>query len=193
MNRVALVVGHNKNHQGARDITSGAHEFGHNSCLALEIAKRLNAQCAIFFRRDLGSYSREMSELVCQVNRYRANAVISLHFNSFDGNHSGSCALICSGSSAGKLAAELTDKCSRAMAIKDRGVVRQNKSWAKVKDGRPAGPELYVLTQTQAPAVILETHFGDHIVDSTAMYNDILDVALAIAKVIDSYQNNSLP
>lgn len=193
MKRVALVIGHNNELQGALDEATGEREFEYFQNVATEIAMRLeNTQAAIFYRRSGQQYYNEMREVTRSINRFDPDVVIELHFNSFDGKHNGTCCLIWPRSRAYNFAMELSKVASSALGTVDNGVIYQERSWSKSKkiDGKyvPAGALLYILKDTKCPAVILETHYGDHDGDTSKSSTNWIRMCIGIAKLIDGYE-----
>lgn len=188
---VAIVVGHSSRDPGAV-AADGITE--HEWCG--DLASRLHMAClsrgirsAVYRRPDL-PYRDAMGVLARGLNAAALRLVIELHFNALDKTRSGSCALHWPGSVRGQVAAAaLSRAASEAIRIRDLGAIAQARSWAqsRFENGRPvpAGPPLYVLQWTRAPAVIVESHFGDnagdHMAATSARDGGVLPGALADA------------
>jgi len=180
--KLAIVVGHRKSAQGATAV-DGVQEWSWNRPLADQIAAGATAlghDVRVFYRPDRSGYSKAMGELVSEVNAYAPDLVLSLHFDSStDTSFRGASALHWPGSKAGRMwAVQLSAAVARAAGIRSRGAIAQVESWA--------GSPLYILRDTVAPAVIIESHFGsnaaDHVKATAA--RDSGDLARAIVGVL---------
>lgn len=179
--RVAIVVGHDRVNQGAEAV-DGIHEWPWNNRLAGQLGRLLD-DSRVFYRPIAGNYDAQLLALTEEINRWGPDFVLSLHFNAapeaYKGEWEGTAALHYPGSKKGTaLARRLVDAVSKALGTVPLGAKPRTKSWNDV--------ELYILTETIAPAVILETHFGDHPKDhrvATAA-RDSRELALTIAAVL---------
>ncbi len=177
--RLAIVRGHRRSAQGAV-AADGTTEWQWAGWLASRImasAMEVGHVARVFERPDR-SYSLAMGELVGAVNAWRADLVLSLHFDAAPGGEpwSGTSALHWPGSRDGRTyAVQLSAACSRAIGIRDRGARARAVSWS--------GAPLYILRDTDAPAVILETHFGrtDHVRAMAALTSGRLAPAIVAA------------
>lgn len=157
--RVAVVIGHDERSQGARAV-DGVQEYTWQRILAegLSVELHLRGIDAPVYHRASGlGYAASMGKLVRELNTDNPALVLSLHFNAFDGPAKlhGTMGLHWPGSRMGQRWARLlSSACARAQGTTDRGPRAQAVSWA--------GAPLYLLRNTRAPAVILETHYGDH-------------------------------
>lgn len=158
--KVAVVVGHSEASQGAVSV-SGEQEWSWQRPLASQLVTELGArdlEARVFYRPN-GGYTRSMRKLCDRINAYDPDLVVSLHFNAFpeapgQAEVVGTMALHWPTSRQGKRwAVQLSAACARAQGTRDRGARQQAKSWS--------GATLWILALTRAPAVILETHYGD--------------------------------
>jgi len=191
LRRFALDIGHSPTSPGAVLRVNGnlhATEHAFNASLVPLVAqalRSLGAEAEVFSR--VGGSVEETR----RINSYRANAVVSFHCNADpdpdgpeDRVSSGTMALHWPGSVLGQaLARPLSAAVARTLGIPDRGAVAQDRSWAAVgKDAQgrpvPAGPFLYILHDTIAPAVILESFFIDNATDYAAGRRTMEDGAL---------------
>lgn len=154
--RVAIAVGHNAKSPGAES-ASGTHEFDWNSPLAENIKGVLIAtghEAAVFWRTPADSYRNEMRAHCERINQYAPDVAIELHFDALDKKHTGASALHWPESERGRsFAGILAEHVAAAIGIRNRGARPQSQSWS--------GATLYFMTWVKAPAVILESHFGD--------------------------------
>ena len=167
--KLAIVRGHRKGSQGAV-AADGTTEWQWAGWLGGRIMTRaleLGHAAQVFERPNGSSYTRNLAELTAEVNAWRPTLVLSLHFDASPNGQpwSGSTGLYWPGEDGGKpvdrdgrtYAIQLAAACSRGIGIRDRGARGQAKSWNDAW--------LFILRDTDAPAVILETHFGlaDHV------------------------------
>lgn len=157
---VAISVGHSKASPGAVAVDGIAEWHWHHplaNALAVELAGH-NLEAEVFYRPEL-PYSLAMHDLVQRINRAAPRVVLELHFNAFpeapgQATVTGTMALYWPTSEMGhQLARKLSAATAQAQGTIDRGARAQALSWA--------GAPLYILQNTRAPSVILETHYGD--------------------------------
>ena len=162
--RIAVVVGHDERNQGAYSLTLDVREWAFNVPLAACVVQDLEARGAVarIFERPAGvGYSTAMATLTSEINTWAPDLVVSLHFNSMgDTSFAGCCALHWPSSVRGNLAAAaISEAVSGAVGNRNRGAVAQADSWS--------GAPLYILRDTAAPAVIVESFFGSNPDDAT--------------------------
>lgn len=191
---IAIVVGHDERSRGAVG-DDGVQEWELNRGLAVRLTERLAAlglplaqqsyreggvahKRPIFYRTPGLGYRGSMRKLTAELNAERPSLVLSLHFNaSSDSRATGSEALHWPTSTAGlRWAALLSTTTAATLGLKDRGPRAQASSWA--------GAPLYILRDTQAPAVILETHFGTNPTDHAAATALQDELARNLARVL---------
>jgi len=183
--RVALVVGHREHAQGATAV-DGGQEWAFNRVLADQTAAAMTAlghDVRVFLRPDIAGYTTAMRRLIERVNGYEPDLVISMHYNAAPnpqkGQWHGTEALYWPSSRAGKMwATQLSGAVARAQGTYNRGPKARSESWA--------GSPLLILRDTDAPAVIVETHFGDYASDHARALaaRDSGATAQAIASVL---------
>lgn len=128
MTKIALVVGHRKDNQGAVG-NDGESEWEYNNKLAKKLHKKFPNNTKIFYRKTgPGGYSEKMKELHKRIDAWGADYSISMHFNAagnpaVDGHE----VLYCS--KAGKKVAEiLNNNFNKYLDNKDRGIKKCTKS-----------------------------------------------------------------
>jgi len=169
---LAIVVGHSKDAPGAVS-AAGVSEFDWNTFLAESIVDAFyeaGISVRVFFRsQTIQGYSSKMARLVEEVNVGSPKACLSLHFNAafgpYVGKWEGTSALHYPGSVKGQAFAKvLSEFVGRA----------QNTRWtakspgirgAIAKKHNDDGAVLHIITDTNCPAVLLETHFGDNVAE----------------------------
>lgn len=185
MMRVAVVVGHSKANQGAIN-TDGVQEWTWNRVLALQLEQLLTDAgytSRIFYR------TRGVRRVAAATNNWRADLVLSLHFNSIGRpGPSGCVALHWPSSSAGRAwAIRLGEAARQAIGNKrhgDHGTCArgQARAWNRNRT------LLYILHDTKAPTVILEPFFGSNPEDTrkATFARDSGALARALVKAIEA-------
>jgi N-acetylmuramoyl-L-alanine amidase len=148
MNKIAIVVGHDSIEQGAFSNLLKKSEFAYYS----ELVKLLPFD--IYYRSTKGGYKSKMEELAKQINGKGYNAVIELHYNSFNGVANGSEALYFNGSNIGKRYAEILAE----GVAKEYGSTRRGAKAISQTNDRG----YWFLKLMDGPAVIYEPFFGDN-------------------------------
>lgn len=181
--RLAIVRGHRISAQGAT-AANGDTEWQWAGWLASWLAmdlQRADLAGRVFERPDGHDYRRNLHELTTAINAWRPDLVLAIHFDASPNGEpwSGSSALHWPGSREGRRwALRLSAAAAGAIGIPDRGARPQAESWA--------GAPLYILRDTDAPAVLLETHFGgvDHGAAVDAMESGALSRAIVDALTV---------
>ena len=150
--RIAIVVGHNKQAQGAVRVTDGRTEFDWNGELASLIASH-STDVRIFFRLKGGGYSREIDEVYAQVDDWKADCSIELHFNGSANANAKGCLTLTSGTTGSrKLAGSVHKRMLAVMGGEDDGIRARGRH---ERGGRS-------LWQGKAPAILVEPYFGSN-------------------------------
>jgi len=196
---LAIVVGHSQDAPGARDL-NGVSERDWCDDLAGWVALEAGLAAMssrVFHRPDDGHYRSKMARLTGEINAAKPRFVLALHFNA-GGGGAGVVAVNYPGSKRGQQAAVAlsravaTVQCSVRSRVHDfRGQDGIPRSWQPTitdAEGRqwPGGPELYILSLTRAPAVILETHSGRDALDlaNATRHRDDGSTARAVVDVV---------
>lgn len=155
MKRLAIVVGHNSEKQGAVRGDTGETEFVWNSDLAKMIEDEAQDYAGLevktFYRQPGLGYSREIRRVYEETDRWGANATVELHFNSSSSPNATGTETLTSGTPASMaLAVSVNQEMVAALGLKDRGVKTRSatdRGGASLMSGR-------------APAVLIEPFFG---------------------------------
>lgn len=154
MFKLAIVVGHNQNSQGAIRKDTGQTEWSWNLVLARFIedcAKDYpGIQVKTFLRKPVGSYTREIRDVYRRTDSWGADATCELHFNSHHNPKATGTETLTSGTAASVRFAEFAqDRMLDALGLRDRGekVVRTGRGSHSLISGR-------------APAILIEPFFG---------------------------------
>ncbi|WP_101912365.1 N-acetylmuramoyl-L-alanine amidase [Megasphaera vaginalis (ex Bordigoni et al. 2020)] len=122
-------------------------------------------QVRVALRQD-----NDLAALCKEANAMGADLFVSLHFNAFDGTASGT-ETFCSGSAGSTAAAVAVQRrLCRVLQLPDRGVKRR--------------PDLYVLSRTIMPAILVEVCFLDNDGDMARYAACRADVAAAVAAAV---------
>lgn len=178
---VILVLGHSEDAPGALDLQGVPEWHFHRPVIEATVAElvRRGWRAAGELRSaTIAGYADKMADLTDRLNRTGALLVVELHFNAaapgYAGQWSGTECLHWPGSRAGEaVAATLVEHVTRALGTRSRGARAQRESAGRLP--------LYILRDTTMPAVILETHFGDHGPDVSKAYAARQSGALARA------------
>jgi N-acetylmuramoyl-L-alanine amidase len=155
MKRLAIIVGHNSEKQGAVRHDTGETEFVWNSDLAklieYEARDYPGIEVKTFFRQAGLGYTREIRRVYEETDRWGANATVELHFNSASSPKATGTETLISGTPASMaLAVSVNREMVAALGLRDRGVKTRSaddRGGASLMSGR-------------APAILIEPFFG---------------------------------
>jgi len=154
MHRLAIVVGHNSEKQGAVRADTGETEFVWNSRLARRIerlAREYGIQVRTFFRTPGLGYSREIARVYDEVDRWKAEASVELHFNGAASPQATGTETLSSGTALSlRLAEAVNREMVAALGLRDRGIR------TRAASERGGGS----LHSGRAPAILIEPFFG---------------------------------
>ena len=149
--KIALVVGHSKNKQGASNKNLNITEFQFNSSLAqgirdVLIQKDNNIHVDIVYRNTYSGLPKKINDL-------NPDYVVSLHCNAYNQSASGTETLYyCTSNKGLYMAQRLQKAILEVLKLPNRGVKPRTR---KDRGG-------YLLQKTNAPCVILEPFFIDN-------------------------------
>ena len=121
--KVALVVGHRSQRQGAVG-SAGVSEWHYNRSLAKEIAKECKGvDVKIFYRDDMpGGYGEKMKRLHKRIDAWGADYSISMHFNAAANTRADGHEVLYCSSYGELLAKKLNDTFNKYLANRNRGI-----------------------------------------------------------------------
>ena len=123
--------------------------------------------------------SDSLEEVVASSNRNGADVFISIHCNAYNGSANGTEVWYFYGSGAGEILAQcIQNQIVDALGTVDRGV----------KGAKPGVNGLYVLSNTNAVAVLVELAFIDHASDAQLLRSRQDEFARAIARGVTDYE-----
>jgi len=159
--RVALVVGHTEESQGAKNINYNISEFEYNKKIVENLVKGFQNKDNI---EIIPVYRKTYKSLPDDINILNPDFIISFHCNAFNKNVTGSEVLYYHSSELGKIISKVfLENIYPVLGLKYRGI--------KGKHSEDRGG--YVLKETNAPMVILEPFFIDNDEDlSVALAHD---------------------
>ncbi|MGL5962001.1 MAG: N-acetylmuramoyl-L-alanine amidase [Cetobacterium sp.] len=151
--KIALVVGHNTKSKGAYSEGLKLSEYDLFKQVADKVAEHLKG-VDVYTRKDTGSYSKEMSNLLTEIHKTKYDLVIELHFNAFNKVAEGVEVLYYSKSTKGKEWAEQINKIHNSLlGIKIRGLI-------PISDNSKNGS--YGIMKCKYPYILTESFFGDN-------------------------------
>ena len=159
----------------------GACGYGLRECdVAKNVADLVAGYLAAAGVEVVGSLqSDSLHEVVSASNRADADVFISIHCNACNGRANGTEVWHFYGSSAGEiLAGCIQNQIVDALGTTDRGV----------KAAKPRVNGLYVLSNTDAVAVLVELAFIDHAGDAQLLREQQDEFARAIARGVTDYE-----
>ena len=176
--KIALVVGHDKNNQGAYG-NSGLSEWEFNNELihSMMIADTLPSKHTYYLlyrSTDVKGYTAQMKKLHKQIDKLGCELSIEFHFNSFSNpTVNGNEVLYCS--PGGKQYAEIMDSCLDLLPNRDRGIKKVKLQKYPLVDDRGAG----FCCRGKSYAIIVEPFFGAHQSNYTknGVYREFLESA----------------
>ena len=162
----------------------GACGYGLRECdVARNVADLVAGYLAVAGVDVVGSLqSDSLYEVVSASNRADADVFISVHCNACNGSANGTEVWHFYGSGAGEtLARCIQNQIVDALGTTDRGV----------KGAKPGVNGLYVLSNTDAVAVLVELAFIDHASDAQLLRSRQDEFARAIARGVTDYEGES--
>ncbi|WP_299933679.1 N-acetylmuramoyl-L-alanine amidase [uncultured Pelagimonas sp.] len=175
MKKLAIVVGHNSVSQGAIRIDTQETEFVWNSRLAKLLkanGEAFGLDIKIFHRIAGGGYAREIARVYDEVDRFKPEASIELHFNGSDNPSASGSEVLSSGTALSlRLAAAVQREIVASLGLRDRGV--------KTIGGKSRGGKS--LYSGKAPAILIEPFFGSSVRGTAATDTDAEIKGLALA------------
>lgn len=177
--KLAIVIGHNDEAQGAVRGDTGETEYSFNGRIALLMeeyarVKYPDLETRVFRRVPMGSYSREINRVYDEVDAWGAHLSMELHFNGAASEAATGSETLTSGTPASMAAAmAVQQEVVNALDLRDRGVKTR-------REGRGAG----ALMSGRAPAILVEPFFGSSPKGQKATDEDHEEKALAMAYII---------
>src|SRR5215831_207540 len=141
-----------------------------------ELLKQAGVDCATFHDNTSHDQDTNLETIVAWHNSRSRTLDVSVHFNAYDGSAHGVEVLWVTQE---QLAKEVSAAIAAAGPFTNRG--------AKYRDN------LYVLNNTDEPAILIETCFCDHTGDSTTFTSRFEDICCAIAEAISGQAIGGMP
>ena len=147
--------------------------------VALKIGKRVeNYLRAVGYDVKLFQYDG-LGEICFDANSWKADLFVSIHCNAATGTAKGTETFSSGGAKSTRLAEKIQNQLVNSLPVVNRGV--------------KIGERLYVLRNTDAPAVLVETAFIDNPDDAKLLVEREDDFARAIARGVTDYFSNEKP
>lgn len=154
MKKIALIIGHSQDSQGASNKKYGTTEYQFNGPLAHSVAEKLilEGHNPLIIERDT------YAELPAKVNMTDADIAVSFHCNAFNEDPNGSETLYYHTSNKGFLLAScIQERVVKCLGLKDRGL----KPCQAAHMGKAGDRGGHLLQGTKMPCVIVEPFFID--------------------------------
>ncbi len=151
--KLAIVVGHNSQSQGAVRSDTGESEYVWNGRLAQrlhELGEDYGLDVKVFHRTPVGSYTREIEAVYDDVDDWNASASIELHFNGSASDASGTETLTSGTALSMMLAEDVQREMVISLGLRDRGIITR----------RDSGRGYKSLVSGRSPAILIEPFFG---------------------------------
>lgn len=178
MNKVALIIGHNKRSQGAYSHIVG-NEWSYWRDVASKIKGAIPELVDVYERQPNMYYTREMFEVIEKLNSQDYKFCLELHFNSSTNKNAEGCeCLVHYKSNKGKALA--TDFMARLQNVFD-SKIRGNRGLIEVKDSKERGA--YGICKSKDTYILLEPFFGSNL-DESLKFSIIFDVVALFVKFI---------
>lgn len=175
---VFINAGHAPN--GHPDPGACSRSTGLRECdVALKVGELVAKYLNVVGIETMVHQNDSLSEVCSKANSLEADLFISIHCNSVESPYAeGTETWYCNGSSAGRMLAEcIQDQIVDSLNTVDRGI----------KVAVPGRNGLYVLTNTDMPAVLVELAFISNEDDEKLLRNNQDDFARAIARGVTDY------
>ena len=174
--KVALIVGHSVEDQGAYNKATNQSEYRYNNLLAQVVRMKTNLDIVIVYRKH--GYSKLPSE----VNKTGADLAISLHCNAFDTTVTGTETLSSGSTKANQFAEIIQPKMLEVFGLPNRGI--------KIKKQSDRGG--LILHKTSMTCVLLEPFFIDNDDDFQTGVEVFGKYADAIIESINEYKSYAI-
>lgn len=173
---VVLNIGHggdSGNYDSGAIAADGTHEHAFNRD---ELGPLVKSELeSLGFKVTTVIQNRSFGELPSRINALNPDVILSLHFNAYNGQATGTETLYWNTSKRGKaLASEVQARMVDVLGLANRGIK------PKFKGDRGAA----LLRDTKAPCLILEPFFGDNPDDLKQTRNHLPELAKAIAGAV---------
>ena len=178
MEKVGLIIGHNKRSQGAYSTIVG-NEWSYWRDVASKIKGAIPEFIDVYERQPNMYYTREMFEVIEKLNSQDYKFCLELHFNSSTNINAEGCeCLVYYKSNKGKaLAIDFMARLQQTFGSKIRG----NRGLIEVKDSKERGA--YGICKSKDTYILLEPFFGSNL-DESLKFSIISDVVALFVKFI---------
>lgn len=178
MKKVALIIGHNKRSQGAYSPIVG-NEWSYWRDVASKIKGAIPELVDVYERQPNMYYTREMFEVLEELNSQDYKFCLELHFNAVDDRQANGCECLVyyKNNKAKELAINFMSRLQNIFGSKIRG----NRGLIEVKDSKERGA--YGICKSKDTYILLEPFFGSNL-DESLKFSIISDVVALFVKFI---------
>lgn len=179
MDKIALIIGHNKRSKGAYSQIIGS-EYDYWYDIAHKIKERIPYLVDIYERKPNSNYIAEMNEVLKELNNKEYKYCLELHFNSHTNSKAnGAMTLIYPNNNfSKKLSEEFLSKLNKEFDIKVRGVYENPSS--KERGG-------YGIYKSKHNYILLEPFFASND-DESLKFSVVSDVVDFFVRFISEYR-----
>lgn len=180
MKKVAVLIGHRENAQGAHSTFLGATEFTYMSIVAEHLFCKANGYELDIYKRPNTPFVKEVyriNQVINQVNRKHYDLVLSLHFNSFHNDAAHGCTALhyITNQRTKKIAQRFNELVADHFNIKSRDLI-------PIKSKSQRGGTFII--NSYADAVLLEPFFGSNPSDAYSFRNKEYEYAILLDELI---------
>jgi len=178
MGKVAIIIGHNKRSQGAYSSIVG-NEWSYWRDVASKIKGAIPELIDVYERQPNMYYTREMFEVLEELNSQDYKFCLELHFNSSTNRNAEGCECLVfyKNNKAKALATDFMARLQNVFGSKIRG----NRGLIEVKDSKERGA--YGICRSKDTYILLEPFFGSNL-DESLKFSIISDVVALFVKFI---------
>lgn len=176
--KVALIIGHNKRSKGAYSTIVGS-EYDYWKRIVEKIKTEIPLMVDVYERKPNQYYTREMFEVLEELNKNDYKFCMELHFNAAASEQANGCeCLVYYGNNKAKeLATDFMARLQQTFGSKIRG----NRGLIEVKDSKERGA--YGICKSKDTYILLEPFFGSNL-DESLKFSIISDVVALFVKFI---------
>lgn len=182
--RVGLVVGHNKDQQGAVNYR-GESEYSFYSRIAPKLQDSLaNAGVeTVIVYRGTGSYSRQCRKVARELSKQYCDMAVCMHFNSYNGSTQGIESLVYREQSNYAQSYNLGKTISRVLQAQYKWSLRGTKGVKTLNSGDRGAQMLASIAGQNIIATLIEPCFGDNR-SSSLLFDDEAKFVKALRNAI---------
>ena len=179
MDKVALVIGHNKRSKGAYSSIVGS-EYDYWKRIADKIKSEIPEFVDVYERKANKAYILEMNEVLNELNKIDHKFCIELHFNSAENTQANGCECLvyCKNKKAKELAINFMAMLQNTFVSK----IRNNQGIIEIEDSKIRGG--YGICNSKDTYILVEPFFGSNNDESLkfSIEKDVIDLFVNFIK-----------